>query len=121
MWREKNSLLPSTATACGIPKALDFPPRYAPNWPMALAQSLLRLVDVTRRYESPDDTAALTIIEGISLEVASAESVAIVGPSGSGKSTLLHIIGTLDRPTSGAVWLNDQDLRRLNEEQIASV
>src|SRR5260370_12766004 len=88
---------------------------------MALAQSLLRLVDITRRYESPDDTAALTIIEGTCSEVASAESVATVGRSGSGKSPLLHIIGTLDRPTSGAVWLNDQDLSRLNEEQLASV
>src|SRR5262249_14941897 len=94
---------------------------YATNWPMSSAPLLLKLVDVTRRYQSPDATAPITVLNGVSLEVARGESLAIIGPSGSGKSTLLHIIGTLDRPTSGAVLLNNQDLSRLDDRQLASV
>jgi ABC-type lipoprotein export system ATPase subunit len=88
---------------------------------MSSAPLLLKLVDVTRRYESPDGTAPITVLNGVSLEVARGESLAIIGPSGSGKSTLLHIIGTLDRPTNGAVLLNNQDLSRLDDRQLASV
>jgi lipoprotein-releasing system ATP-binding protein len=88
---------------------------------MASAGSLLKLTDVTRRYPSPDGVEAIAVLQGISLEVAQGESLAIVGPSGSGKSTLLHIIGTLDRPTSGAVTLNGQDLNQLDEVQLAAV
>ena len=82
---------------------------------------LLKLADVTKRYDSPDNPAPLTVLSGVSLEAAGGESLAIVGPSGSGKSTLLHIIGTLDRPTSGAVFLEDQDLSALDEAQLAAV
>ncbi len=82
---------------------------------------LLKLADVTKRYESPDGAAPLTILNGVSLEVPSGESLAIVGPSGSGKSTLLQIIGTLDRPTSGVVTLNGQDLNALNDLALAAV
>jgi|SRR5437899_2517265 len=88
---------------------------------MSSAPLLLKLVDVTRRYESPDSAAPITILNGVSLEVARGESLSIIGPSGSGKSTLLHIIGTLDRPTNGAVLLNEQDLSRLDDRQLASV
>jgi len=63
----------------------------------------------------------LTVLDGVSLEIAPAESVAIVGPSGSGKSTLLQIIGTLDQPTSGQVALNGLDLTGLDEKQLAVV
>ena len=82
---------------------------------------LLRLVNVTRRYDSPANAGALTVLDQVSLEVARGESLAIVGPSGSGKSTLLHIIGTLDRPTSGSVALDGQDLNALDDVQIAAV
>ena len=60
----------------------------------------LELVDVVKRYPGEPPVNAL---DGVSLTVARGEMVGIVGPSGSGKSTLLHIIGTLDRPTSGSV------------------
>jgi len=88
---------------------------------MASPGPLLKLTRVTRRYDSPSQSGALTVLNDISLELAQGESLAIVGPSGSGKSTLLHIIGTLDRPTSGSVALNGQELGALNDQQLAAV
>lgn len=88
---------------------------------MAEAEPLLRLAAVTRRYDSPDGAAAVSVLEEVSLEVRAGESVAIVGPSGSGKSTLLQIMGTLDRPTSGEVWLDGINLARLEERRLAEV
>lgn len=82
---------------------------------------LLELIEVTKRFGTPDSQAALTVLRGVSLTVGRGESLAIVGPSGSGKSTLLHIIGTLDRPTSGRVLLEGTDLAALDEEQLAAV
>jgi ABC-type lipoprotein export system ATPase subunit len=88
---------------------------------MASPRPLLKLTRVTRRYDSPSQSGALTVLNDVSLEVTQGESLAIVGPSGSGKSTLLHIIGTLDRPTSGSVALNGQDLGTLDDQQLAAV
>ena len=82
---------------------------------------LLILASVTRRYNAPGRSEALTVLKEVSLEVAAGESLAIVGPSGSGKSTLLQIMGTLDRPTSGSVALDGQDLGALDEQQLAAV
>lgn len=82
---------------------------------------LLNLSGVTKRYDSPGKAAGLTVLNGVSIEVTQGESLAIVGPSGSGKSTLLHIMGTLDRPTSGTVVLNGQDLAALDEQRLAAV
>lgn len=69
--------------------------------------------------EFPTRTDPLRILDGVSLELASGENMAILGPSGSGKSTLLHIIGTLDRPTSGSVRLGNEDPFRLAEAELA--
>jgi ABC-type lipoprotein export system ATPase subunit len=88
---------------------------------MASPGPLLKMTRVTRRYDSPNQSGGLTVLNDVSLEVAQGESLAIVGPSGSGKSTLLHIIGTLDRPTSGSVALNGQDLGTLDDQQLAAV
>ena len=88
---------------------------------MASSAPLLRLISVTKRYDTPDKPEALTVLEEVSLEITRGESLAIVGPSGSGKSTLLHIMGTLDRPTSGTVALDGQDLSTLGEQQLAAV
>ena len=82
---------------------------------------LLKLTDVTRQYESPNGSAPLKVLDGVSLEIPAAESVAVIGPSGSGKSTLLQIIGTLDRPTSGEVILNGQSLNQLTDDRLAAV
>src|SRR5690349_15430198 len=80
---------------------------------------LLKLIDVTKTFASGETT--LRVLENISLEISSGESVAVVGPSGSGKSTLLNIIGTLDKPTNGKVFLEGQDLSGHDEEKLAEI
>jgi ABC-type lipoprotein export system ATPase subunit len=67
------------------------------------------------------DGPAVSVLNGIDMEIQQGESSAIIGASGSGKSTLLNIIGTLDRPTRGQVLLEGQDLAQLNETQLADV
>ncbi len=63
----------------------------------------------------------LRVLRGVDLEVAAGESVAIVGPSGAGKSTLLHILGALDEPTEGAVYLDDVCLSRLDDARRSQI
>ncbi|EEF60551.1 ABC transporter related-protein [Pedosphaera parvula Ellin514] len=86
---------------------------------MAAPETLLKLSDVTLRYDS--GAGPVEVLKGVSLEVKGGESLAIIGPSGSGKSTLLNVIGTLDRPASGLVALAGEDLSQLNDVQLASV
>jgi putative ABC transport system ATP-binding protein len=58
-------------------------------------------------------------LDGVHLRVTAGELVAIVGPSGSGKSTLLHIMGTLDRPSTGTVWVAGQDIAGLGDRALS--
>ncbi len=58
-------------------------------------------------------------VDGVSFSVPKGQMVAIVGASGSGKSTLLHMIGAVDRPTSGKIWLDGQDVFRQNNRELA--
>jgi putative ABC transport system ATP-binding protein len=72
--------------------------------------SLVRLVGLTRQYRmGPNFVAA---VAGVDLEIEAGEAVALVGPSGSGKSTLLNLIGGLDRPSSGEVWVAGENIAR---------
>src|SRR5437867_3530346 len=80
---------------------------------------LLKLVAVSKRYEPLDDATPVEVLREITVQLNRGESAAIIGPSGSGKSTLLNIIGTLDRPSSGQVLLDGQDLTRLDEAALA--
>ncbi|HET9949136.1 MAG TPA: ABC transporter ATP-binding protein [Longimicrobiales bacterium] len=67
------------------------------------------------------DGSTLEILKGVDLAVGRGEAVAIVGASGAGKSTLLHLLGALDRPTSGEVCLGGRDVAWLDEEELARV
>ena len=78
---------------------------------------LLQTVDVARVYRSGD--ADLTVFSGINLEVEAGECVAIVGESGAGKSSLLHLVGALDRPSSGTIYFQSRDLSKLTDPQLA--
>ncbi len=71
------------------------------------------------RKEFPTRAEPLVILKDASLKLSAGENAAILGPSGSGKSTLLHIIGGLDRPTSGRVVLAGENPANLNEHQLA--
>ena len=79
---------------------------------------LLELRHVCKRYQ-PEGGAALDVLENINHTMRRGESLAVLGPSGCGKSTLLHLIGTLDRPTSGEVWLEGVDWQTLDARGIA--
>jgi len=83
--------------------------------------ALLQLTNVTKRYAAAGGANGLPVLNGISLEVARGETLAIVGPSGSGKSTLLQIVGTLDKATSGDVLLDGKNLATLNDMELAGV
>jgi energy-coupling factor transporter ATP-binding protein EcfA2 len=61
----------------------------------------------------------VTLVEDITLEIEEGEFVAIMGPSGSGKSSLLYLLGLLDMPTAGKIWLNGRDTQGLSEDELA--
>jgi putative ABC transport system ATP-binding protein len=79
---------------------------------------VLELVDVVKEYPGDPPVAALA---GVSLRIEAGELVAIVGPSGSGKSTLLHVMGTLERPTAGAVRVSGEDTSTLSDKQLSGL
>lgn len=77
----------------------------------------VKVEGITKTY--PGVTEPLQILQGIDLTLYKGEIIAIVGQSGSGKSTLLHILGTIDRPTTGSIRFGDQNPFELNAEELA--
>jgi lipoprotein-releasing system ATP-binding protein len=77
----------------------------------------IRCIDVSKTFT--DVKAELTILSKINLQVKQGEQIAIMGRSGSGKTTLLQILGGLDLPTSGDIFIGDKNCRELNEKQLA--
>ena len=78
---------------------------------------ILKVENLTKIYGAGN--AEVRALDGVSFTVEKGEFLAIIGPSGSGKSTLLHALGGVDRPTSGKVYMNGQDVYAQNEEQLA--
>ena len=78
---------------------------------------ILRVENLTKIYGK--DENEVRALDGVSFSVNQGEFIAIIGPSGSGKSTLLHILGGVDKPTSGEVFMDGQNVFQKNEEQLA--
>lgn len=75
---------------------------------------MISIENLTKRFGD------LQVLKGVNLEVNKGEVVSIVGPSGAGKTTLLQLIGTLDKPDSGKIYFNGEDLSRLNSKKLAT-
>jgi putative ABC transport system ATP-binding protein len=77
----------------------------------------IQIKSVTKDYKLGKTT--VHALRGISMNIEQGEFVALVGPSGSGKSTALHILGALDRPTAGEVWIHDTPVTGMSDKQLA--
>lgn len=78
---------------------------------------LLRVENLTKTYGKGENE--VRALDGVTFSVKKGEFIAIIGPSGSGKSTLLHILGGVDKPTDGKVYVDGQDVYAKNDEQLA--
>ena len=81
------------------------------------AEPILETRDIRKFYGTGEATIAA--LDGVSIRIQPSAFVAIMGPSGSGKSTLMHILGCLDRPSSGSYWLAGEDVSQFDREQLA--
>jgi len=82
-------------------------------------KSVIRLENVWKVYQVGE--VKVEALRGINIDISSGEFVAITGPSGSGKSTMMNMVGALDVPTKGAIYLDGQDISELNESELAVV
>lgn len=80
---------------------------------------MIKLENIRKTY--PMGNTEVQALQGLTLEIHKGEFVAVMGPSGSGKSTLLHLLGCLDLPSDGKIFLQDLDVSRLDEDHLAQV
>jgi len=78
-----------------------------------------RVTDLKKEYVLKSET--VRALRGVTFDVPEGDYVAIMGPSGSGKSTLLNMLGCLDQPTSGSLWLGSDDAAKMNDDQLADI
>jgi putative ABC transport system ATP-binding protein len=112
---ERRTRQPATPTVGATPDA-DAAPAKAPA---KAAAPILEARNVTKRYELGRTT--VEALRGVSLAVAPGEFVALMGPSGSGKSTLLQLLGGLDRPTTGSIVFEGNDISHLSDAQATKL
>ena len=79
---------------------------------------ILQIDSIAKSFRQPD-SSLIEVIKNISFDIKRGETISITGPSGSGKTTLLSLIAGLDRPDSGSIVLDDQDLSGMNEDELA--
>ncbi len=79
--------------------------------------NILKVENLTKTYGSGEN--AVHALDGVSFSIEKGQFVAIIGPSGSGKSTLLHILGGVDKPTSGKVYMDGKDIYAQNDRELA--
>jgi len=84
-----------------------------------MAEELIKVEDIWKTYKLGE--VDLTVLKGVSLVINKGSFVAIMGPSGSGKSTLLHIMGALDVPSKGKVFLEKREISKLPEDDLAQI
>lgn len=84
-----------------------------------MKQNLIKLVDIKKEYIN--DEVVTSVLRGVTFSIDAGEFVAIMGPSGSGKSTLMHILGFLDRPSSGVYEFEGQDVADFEDDKLAGL
>ena len=84
-----------------------------------MANPLIKITNIKRDFQLGNEI--VYVLKGINLEINKGEYVALMGPSGSGKSTLMNILGCLDTPTSGTYILNEKDVSKMHDDELAEI
>jgi putative ABC transport system ATP-binding protein len=83
-----------------------------------MAKAILEFINVKKHYKLGDEVV-VKAVDGINIKIQKGEFIALYGPSGSGKSTIMHMLGLLDRPTSGEIIINGVNSKKLSEKELA--